>query len=87
MKHETVTKMFEATLSEGKLYAGRFARLQKQTNEMTETVFGLRVDGDRLRDQMSDQNKGWQSKCDSLNILTSTKMLYKCCKYLILFCE
>lgn len=65
-QYETATKMFEATLSEGKLYAGRFARLQKQTSELNETVFGLKVDGDRLRELMGDQNKGWQSKCDSL---------------------
>ena len=59
-QYETATKMFEATLTEGKLYAGRYARLQKETTEMSETIFGLKVDGDRLRDQMSDQNKRWQ---------------------------
>ena len=65
-QYETATKMFEATLTEGKLYAGRYARLQKETAEMDKTSFGLRVGGDRLMDLMSDQNKGWQSKCDSL---------------------
>ena len=56
-QYETATRNFEATLTEGKLYAGRYACLQKEAVEMNETIFGFRVGVGRLRGLMSDQSK------------------------------
>ena len=54
------SKMFETALAEG------YARLQKEAAGVNETIFALRVDGDRIRDLMGEQSKEWQSKCDLL---------------------
>ena len=65
-KYDVASDMFEKVWEQGKLVAGRYARLETKANGLNQTIFAMKIDEDRLQEYVSERDKNWQAKCDQL---------------------